>query len=163
MEARKKVAREVARKQAARATIALAKEELKGVDHCLPSHPHTTLRMDLSGPDGIGTEGDPRPRMVGRLQEHRTPVSMRRFSREAHRTWQRGALVITERQAASMGSKGHTHFPLLSPTEETPLMYEMMRPGPMLQSIPATPGDTESTASSPSGSASLAHHQLTVQ
>ena len=41
-----------------------------------------------------------------------------------------------------------THFPLLLASEESPLMYEMMRPGPAYRSLANTPALSESRVSS---------------
>ncbi len=166
MESRRKVAREVARRQAARASIALARETLGTAERPRPpTHPHTTVRVDLSGHNGI--RDGPQLRRGGvmeRLQENRIPAAMRRFSREAHRTWQRGAHVISQRQAVFTGTGDHAHFPLLPETEETPLMYEMMRPGSTLRSVVTTPGEAESsTSSATTEGASLPPHQVTVR
>ena len=159
MEARKKVSKEVARKQAARTPIALAKEELRSVG-ILPSsgHAYTPVKMDLIGGDSSKTDEGPGPMrecMPEQLHDHTIPVAMRRFSREAHRTWQRGAHVIMERQAAPASRHGYVHFPLLTHTQETPLMYEMMRPAPIFTTRVTSPTDTETTISSPTSSTLL--------
>ena len=75
MDVKKKVAREVARKQAARAAMAETRKELRRV-------------VSRSGPPPpITAELQP-------LSAHRTPARVRQTSRAAHRTWQRGSLAL---------------------------------------------------------------------
>lgn len=98
MEVKQKVAREVARKQAARAAMALGKEEPSGIPSVPPSQGMVRLSVDLPSGDTLaemqegGVRGDIAERPAYR---YRSPVSshLRKISKEAHRTWQRGTQV----------------------------------------------------------------------
>ena len=159
MEARKKVAREIARKQAAKAAIALVKEELRNVD-TIPQYPQTAVRMDLTSTELV----QEKPTREGTERQNRIPVAMRKMNRESHRTWQRGTHVMMDRQAALASQVDTVHFPLLSSaTDDSPLMYEMMRPGPTLRSMTTTPIDSVTASSSTSPGGSMLLQQLTVR
>ena len=98
MEVKQKVAREVARKQAARAAIALGKEELSSVRSVPPSQGMVGFSVDLPLGDTLAEKQEQgvRGSIAGKPgYRYRSPVSshLRKISKEAHRTWQRGTQV----------------------------------------------------------------------
>ncbi len=76
--------------------------------------------------------------------EFKSPSHIRRLSREAHNTWQRGTRVLESNE------KKNNHFPLIQTGEETPLMYGMLQPGTKIVSLAELTGSevTSSTTSS---------------
>lgn len=121
MEAKTRVAKEVARKQAARAAIATSKE---GSHKSGPrSHSPVYHESTTAHPQNVELQDKLSP--LWKNQGPHSPVHMRKMSRESHRTWQRGSQVLT-RQRPDL------HFPILAATVESPLMYSRMHPGPTL-------------------------------
>lgn len=77
-----------------------------------------------------------------------------RVSREAHQTWQRGSQVLMEREGTGLAHDAQSaHFPLISATGDSPLMYNMMRPGPTFVASTATLTESRPTSSLSSGTA----------
>ena len=114
MEAKQKVAREKARKQAAQ--------------NCSPTLPSSdTPRKDLLDayraiPEATMADNS----LLGPLlraceQEGYSPKSMRSWTLGSHRTWQRGSHVMNNKPG---------NFPVINRlrSEETPLMYDVYRP-----------------------------------
>ena len=99
MEVKQKVAREVARKQAAQAAIALGKEELRSGKNVPPSQGMVRFSVDL--PSGEmqkqGAEKKGGSVVEKPHYRYRSPVAvsshLKKISKEAHRTWQRGTRV----------------------------------------------------------------------
>ena len=148
VEAKKRVAKEVARKQAARAAIATAKDDLKSGPR-LHSHPAVYHEGHLPSQQGEGSGADCTVQLHNKLNhvKKQAPHSSPKMSWEPHRTWQRGCQVL-------MRERHSLHFPILATATESPLMYDMMRPGPIFHGRANTPGSpsvrTESrTDSSP--------------
>lgn len=133
MEAKTRVAKEVARKQAARAAIATSKEgSHKSAPH---SHPPVYHESTTAHPQNVELQDKLSPLWKNaEKQGPHSPVHVRKMSRESHRTWQRGSQVLT-RQRPDL------HFPILATVVESPLMYNRMYPGPTLQ------GHTDSLSS----------------
>lgn len=119
MEAKRKIAKESARKVTAQAAIALAKEELRACRH----GPSEAMPDQSKGPiyqpeeDGQSLTSIVR-RGFGMSSEYKSPSHISRMTQNSHKSWQRGAKVI----------KGNKCFPVLGKQEESPLMYQMMTP-----------------------------------
>ena len=155
MESKRKIARETARKQAAREVIALTKEELrKG-----PRGPGESLPAD-QGPLVITNTNEQGQVHHSTFSPNRTsskftsPSHVRRMNREPHRTWQRGSRAIEEREEGN--------FPLITSNSQTPLMYAMMQPGVKKKSMVELPV-LESETSSSVTSSMLLGRQLSVR
>ena len=137
------MAKEVARKQAARTAIAIAKEDMRRGPH----HPGESVPA-LSGPPvKLGTNSGAWTHTNTATISTQTPPHVKRISRQAHMSWQRGSETLRE----SVG-----HFPMLPLSEESPMMYDMMHPGlvctsrmntPFSELDSSTPGCTISTNS----------------
>ena len=136
MEAKRKVAKEVARKQAARVTIAEVKKELRygprGPGEQRPAYRGNPVRTE-SDEDVIERREKHWEAFVRKQSEYTTPTHVKRMSVDAHKTWQRGAEAMEEAQ------KGSHHFPILPASSSSAIMYEMMAPGPVLTSQDASP------------------------
>lgn len=171
VEAKRRVAKEVARKKAARAAAATARDDLKSCPH-LHSYPPVYHESHLPSQPGEGSRADcmvelhnPLRKSV-KTQAFRSPANARNTSWEAHRTWQRGCQVL-------MRERHDLHFPTLAPTVESPLMYDMMRPGPVFHNCANTPGssslrtesrtDSSPRLNSPTNSALPQQQQMVVR
>ena len=133
MDAKRKVAKEVARKEAARMAI----EEVKREIRCGPQGPGE----QRPAPHGSTvSDQDVRHRREDLLGEfarkqsaYTSPAHVRRMNFEAHKTWQRGAEAMEE------AKNGTHHFPILPANSRSAMMYEMMAPGLVLKSDNASP------------------------
>ena len=144
MEAKTRVAKEVARKQAARAAIAMTKE---GSQKSGPrSHPPVYHESTTAHPQNVELQDKLSPLWKHpEMQGPHSPVHVRKMSRESHKTWQRGSEVL-------MRQRPGLHFPIIAPAVESPLMYDMMHPGPTLHShtdSPSSPRTESRTDSCP--------------
>ena len=164
IEAKKRVAREVARRRAARAAIAQAREQLRAVrgSHGLSTAPPPAAEEMKTGQtelcmeelDKLVEERERERTARAASKWTRTGGHLGRMSREAGQTWQRGSQVVTEGEGAGPAPDSHaSHFPLISAAGDSPLMYHMMRPGPTFVSSVATPEDSRLASSLSSGSA----------
>ena len=144
MEAKTRVAKEVARKQAARAAIAMTKE---GSQKSGPrSHPPVYHESTTAHPQNVELQDKLSPLWKHpEMQGPHSPVHVRKMSRESHKTWQRGSEVL-------MRQRPGLHFPIIATAVESPLMYDMMHPGPILHShtdSPSSPRTESRTDSCP--------------
>lgn len=137
MDAKRKVAKETARKEAARVTIAALKEELRcgprGPGEQRPGGHGNVVRRDSD--EDVQEMREAQLKAFAKKQsENNSPSHIRRMSFEAHNTWQRGVKAMEE--AAQNGSH---HFPILPASSRSAIMYEMMAPGPVLRSQEVSP------------------------
>lgn len=126
MEAKQKVAREKARKEAAQncsPILPTSDTPRKNLLEAYKAIPEATMADNsLLGPLLRACE-----------QEGYSPKSMRSWSLGSHRTWQRGSHVMNDNPG---------NFPVINRrhSDETPLMYDMYRPlHPRWQSSGTTP------------------------
>ena len=142
MDAKRKVAKEVARKQTAKTAIALAKEELRcgprGPGEQRPAARGNVVRTD-SNQDVRERREEQLEAFAKKQSEYTSPAHVRRMNFEAHKTWQRGA------EAMESSGKGSHHFPILPASSRSAIMYEMMAPGPVMRSQVATPSSSSNT------------------
>ena len=161
MDAKRKVAKEVARKEAARAAIAEVKRELR----CGPRGPGEQ-RPAACG-SAVRRESDENVRerreelleeFARKQSEYTSSAHVRRMSFEAHKTWQRGMKAMEEAK-----NRSH-HFPILPASSRSAIMYEMMAPGPVLKShdgSPLTSSNAQSEgANSANSSVVISHCQV---
>ena len=149
MDAKQKVAKETARKQAARLAIAEVKRELRYGPHG-PGEQRPAARGSA-----VRTESDQDVRLrreehleafAKKQAEYTSPAHVRRMTHESHKTWQRGAEAIEE----DTKTKGSHHFPIIPASSQSAIMYNMMAPGSILTSqvgSPLTPSSTPHTGS----------------
>ena len=151
MEAKRKVAKEVARKQAARVTIAEVKRELR-CGPCGPGEQRPAARGSA-----VRTESDQDVRLrreehleafAKKQSEYTSPAHVRKMSHEAHKTWQRGAEAMENTK-----TKGSHHFPIIPASSRSAVMYDMMTPGSILTSQVASPLTSSGTPHTSSNSA----------
>ena len=137
MDAKRKVAKETARKQAAREAIAEVKRELRlgpqGPGEQRPPARGSAVRRE--------SDEDVRQRREERLEafakkqsEYSSPAHVKKMSFEAHKSWQRGVEALE-----SADKKGSHHFPVLPATSRSAMMYDMMAPGSILTSQDISP------------------------
>lgn len=130
-EAKQKVARELARRTAAKEASPLVEEvPVRDLKETLGTIPRAALETHaLVGPL-LRAYGDD----AG--DSALTPAPMRGMSRGAYWTWQRGTHhVIKDRKGV--------HFPEISQLpQHTPLMYDMLNPLPMLHNVGTTPANS---------------------
>lgn len=137
LEAKKKAAKVIAMKKAAREVC----EDKELV------HPHLKpLSIVVHKVEDVGWQSAPVTQdtnlLTGRLEHSAssTDKSATKYRSPSHfwRSWQRGSLSLSEQQDLFPGQ----HFPLLPPLVSQPLSYEMMRPLPHLHSICQTPANS---------------------
>ncbi len=113
MESKRKIAKEVARREAARGALALAQEDMRaaaeGPGEAIPQH---------HGRDPVLHTGPVIHTGFGMGSEFKSPSHVCKMVRESHDTWQRGAKVMRESDC----------LPILDHHEKTPLLYNMMKP-----------------------------------
>ena len=146
MDARRKVEKENARKEAARVAIAEVKRELR----CGPRGPGE--RRPAARGSAVRTENDQDVRLrreehleafAKRQSEYTSPAHVRRMTHESHKTWQRGAEAIEEEMKAK--KKDSHHFPVIPASSRSAIMYDMMAPGSILTSHVDSPLTSAST------------------
>ena len=141
MASKRKIDREIARKQAAKEAIAIAKEDLRRGPH----RPGEALPSSQGPPVITDSESQHVQFSPNRTStDFKSPSHIRHLNREAHSTWQRGSRVL------SADDEGH--FPLIHSSSETPLMYGMLQPGAKKTSIVELPVITSETSSSATSS-----------
>lgn len=154
LEAKQKVAREVARRQVAKAAMeAISPGDFRTRDHNLSYDlPNTNLLEALSEdiPDlSCGGAG-----AVNESRDSRTLISvhMRRLSRESRRTWQRGSMVLVDGQLTSIHPFPHPHkyrhHSKAGSSTVTPLAYNNLHPLPHLHNLHTTTPDESDPSSS---------------
>ena len=155
MEARQRVGRSALRRDAARASITRAREALRvnaSQDKKHGSSP--PLQLDLRSKSELAqAQRETLERDLTRTSHSSLPHGLWRFTREANRSWQRGALVLEERErqrAKEMATERHaSHFPAIEEgAGEAPLIYPPMRPGYIMRSLVPTPFQSEITETS---------------
>ena len=140
MDAKKKVAKENARKEAARVAIAEVKRDLR-YGHRGPGEQRPAARGGA-----VRTESDQDVRLrreehleafAKKQSEYTSPAHVRRMTHESHKTWQRGAEAMEEEEAKA--KKGSHHFPIIPASSRSAIMYDMMAPGSILTSQEGSP------------------------
>ena len=146
MDAKKKVAKENARKEAARVAIAEVKRELRYG----PRGPGEQRPAARGGAVRTESDQDVRLRREEHLEaftkkqlEYTSPVHVRRMTHESHKTWQRGAEVIEEEEVKV--KKGSHHFPVIPASSRSAIMYDMMAPSAILTCQGGLPLTSSST------------------
>ena len=140
MDAKQKVARETARKQAAKEAIAEVKRELRcgprGPGEQRPATRGNTTRRE-SDQDVRLLKEEYLEAFAKKQLEYVSPSHVRRMTQGAHKTWQRGVEAMEEGERAKKGSH---HFPLIPATNNrSAIMYEMMAPSSILSSQVGSP------------------------
>ena len=179
IEAQRRVAREHARKEAARMALAIAKEELSrggggggGMTAMVCStNPSLELKQqNLAAPQSSQVRLT-QERKTNNMEraEYRSSAWVRNMNKDAHRTWQRGDRSLNQQCQYRSAPHGHTtaggadaqnnahvvthrnqHFPLIPAGSESALMYEMMKPAPMLQMVSGSAGTSSTGTTTPS-------------
>ena len=156
-DAKRRVGRAINRREASKASVDRAKETLKNSVNRETSTSHSTtlppLKLDLRTEVELVEACRDTLQMVT-AESTSAPYRLRCFTHEANRTWQRGTIVLTERERQSVPQAqfqdGHgSFFPEIK--ELPPKIYPQMRPGRILQqSLASTPFQSDITDSSPS-------------
>ena len=155
MDAKQKVARETARKLAAREAIAEVKRELRygprGPGEQRPATRGNTTRTESN--QDVRLQREEYLRAFAKKQsEYVSPSHVRRTTQDAHKTWQRGAEAMGEGECAKKGSH---HFPVIPATNRSAIMYDMMAPGAILTSQVESPLTSSSRTGYNSGTDSM--------
>ena len=152
MDAQRKVAKETARKQAARVAIAEVKRELRygprGPGEQRPAARGSTIRTESDQDVRLRRE-EHLEAFAKKQSEYTSPAHVRRMTHESHKTWQRGAEAIEVETKA----KGSHHFPIIPANNQSAIMYDMMAPGSILTSQVASPLTSSSAHHTGSNSA----------
>lgn len=132
IEAKQRIAKEVARKAAARVAIAMAKEEMRACPH----GPGESVTSTSKGPV-VATDPDRPQRGVG--LDVKSPSHVTKTACRNHYTWQRGVEAV-ERDK---------QFPVLVAYEDSsPPMYRRMLPRPLRKSADTPFTELNSSTSS---------------
>ena len=153
-EAKRRVARALNRRAAATASVAKAKETLRN-NASRGTTLHGTLpplELDLRTKSELA-EACTDALKVATAEASSCPFRLRRFTHEANRSWQRGTIVLAERerQVSSQTHPPATYFPTIDETAAH-TTYPQLRPGRILQSLVSTPFQSEVTELSPTPS-----------
>ena len=165
VEAKRRVGRAVQQRKAARATVARARETLR--TNASQDKTHGSLappRLDLRSESQLAEAcSEALEVATAESKSASSPFRLRRFTREANRSWQRGAIVLAERERQGITQFSSErapapYFPLIDrgTVETPPLMYPMMRPGCIMRSLASTPFQSEITELSPTTTATTA-------
>ena len=140
MDAKRKVAKETARKEAARVAIAEVKRELwygpRGPGEQRPAARGSTVRTESDQDVRLRRE-EHLEAFAKKQSEYTSPAHVRRMTQESHKTWQRGAEAIEEAQTEA--KKGSHHFPIIPASSQSAIMYDMMAPSSILTSQVGSP------------------------
>ena len=153
-EAKQRVERAVNRREAAKASVARAREAAM-INNSRGSTLHTLppLKLDLRSKPELAAACNVA------LQEATTegvfstssPFRLRRFTHEANRSWQRGTMALAQQETNSAVSpKTHPsapYFPTIHKTATS--IHHGLRPGCVLRSLISTPFQSEITEPSP--------------
>ena len=156
-EAKRRVGQAVNRRAAAKASVVRAKEALR--ESASRDLPPTQLpvKLDLRPESELAEAGqttleevtaDPTP----------APFRLRSFTHEANRSWQRGTLMLTERERHTVAPHAHTQPAATTSTSVFPSIHQpslthynhQLRPGRILCHIAPTPLHSELTDPTPS-------------
>lgn len=144
MDAKRKVARETARKEAARVAIAEVKRELRhgprGPGEQRPAARGSAVRTESDQDVRLRRE-EQLEAFAKKQSEYTSPAHVRRMTHESHKTWQRGAEAIEEEAKAKKGSH---HFPIIPANSRSAIMYDMMAPSSILTSQVDSPLNSSS-------------------
>ena len=139
MDAKRKVAKETARKEAARVAIAKVKRELRygprGPGEQRPAARGSAVRTESDQDVRLRRE-EHLEAIAKKQSEYTSPAHIRRMTQESHKTWQRGAEAIEE---AAKSKKGSHHFPIIPASSRSAIMYDMMASGSILTSQVSSP------------------------
>lgn len=140
MEAKQRIAKEVARKAAACTAIAMAREGMRACHH----GPGESIPSAAQGPVVETSTGDtysmPSHKGFGMSSEAtKSPSHVTKMARECHATWQRGAKAV----------EPNKQFPTIQSVvdENPPLMYRMMLPHLRTKSADTPFTEVDSTCS----------------
>lgn len=134
IEAKQRIAKEVARKAAARVAIAMAKEEMRAC----PSGPGESVPATSKGPVVLTDPDYPASLQRGAWPEVKSPSHVTKACRN-HYTWQRGVDAVQKDK----------QFPVLVACEDSaPLMYQKMLPRPPRKSAETPFTELNSSTSS---------------
>ena len=142
MEKKKRIAKAVARSEAARAAVALMREEMRA--H--PQGPGESMPSTNRGPV-VHMEGEPTATQgFGVSSEYKSPSHVTRMMNECHDTWQRGVKAIElNKQLPMATSTSGAEKGAWQDDQLSPLMHGMMIPHFPPKSAPRPPPDTPFT------------------
>lgn len=153
-EAKRRVGRALSKRAVAKASVTRAREAL-GSSAGQATSLHSSLpplKLDSRTEAELVQAGYDTVQMAS-TDTSLCPYRLRRFTHEANRSWQRGTIVLADRerqsaaQISAQRALPHSNFPTL---DQTPtLTYPQLRPGPILQSLVSTPFQSEGTELSP--------------
>ena len=153
MDAKRKVAKETARKEAARVAIAEVKRELRygprGPGEQRPAARGSAVRTESDQDVRLRRE-EHLEAFAKKQSEYTSPAHVRRMTQESHKTWQRGAEAM---EKAAKAKKGSHHFPIIPANSRSAIMYDMMAPSSILMSQVGSPLTSSSTHPTGSNSA----------
>jgi hypothetical protein len=148
MDAKKKVAKENARKEAARLAIAEVKRELRygprGPGEKRPAARGGAVRRE-SDQDVRSRREEHLEAFTKKQSEYTSPAHVKRMTHESHKTWQRGAEAM-EGEDKVKAKKGSHHFPIIPANSRSAIMYDMMAPSSILTSQGGSPLTSSSAA-----------------
>lgn len=139
------------RRAAARASVSRAREALRSSagQTTAPHNSLPPLKYDSRTEAELAQAGYDTLRMAS-TESSSCHYRLRCFTNEANRSWQRGAMVLAERETQSVAAHKtlpHSKFPMIE--ETATLTYPQLRPGHVLQSLVSTPFQSERTELSP--------------
>ena len=150
-EAKRRVGKAVNWREAARASVERAREALRegaGRDHTNTVPP--PLKLDLRPESELIEAGRDTLQEVT-AEPTPAPFRLRCFTHEASRTWQRGTLVLDDRERQNPTHHTHTaaNFFPSSMDKSAQVCQHKLRPGRILQNLAPTPLHSELTEQSP--------------
>ena len=160
-DSKRRVGRAINRRAAARASVERAREALRSRAAQAASTPRgaTTLpplKLDLrSETELVEACRNTMEAVVTAESTTSAPYRLRQFTHEANRTWQRGTLVLEERERQSLegalSQHAESHNSCFPTIKESAKTYHQLKPGRIyLRSRVSTPFQSEVTDSSPS-------------
>ena len=151
-EAKRRVGRALNRRAAAKASVTRAREGLRS-SAGRPTALHSSLpplKLDPRTEAELAQAGYDTLQMASE-ESSSCPYRLRRYTHEANRSWQRGTIVLAERERRNIAQvaaqRPHSNFPILDKTSAQ--TYPQLRPGRILQSLVSTPFQSEGTELSP--------------
>ena len=160
-DSKRRVGRAINRRAAARASVERAREALRSRAARAASTPRGTttlppLKLDLrSETELVEACRNTMEAVVTAEVTTSAPYRLRQFTHEANRTWQRGTLVLEERERQSLegalSQHAESHNSCFPTIKESAKTYHQLKPGRIyLRSRVSTPFQSEVTDSSPS-------------
>ena len=140
MEGKKRIAKAMARSEAARAAVALMREEMR----IHPQGPKEAMPASNMGPV-VHMEGDAlsatASKGFGVSSEYKSPSHVTKMMNECHDTWQRGvkAIEMDKHLPVAPATGGGVRVGMVADEPVSPLMYGMMVPHLPPKSAPRPP------------------------